>query len=1114
MTNDATPSTPGGSQPPATPFTVGIGASAGGLEAIEAFFQYMPPDSGCAFVVVQHLSPDHKSMMAELLSKRTSMPVQEASDGVQILANHVYLIPPRQLLVIEHGHLRLHDRSPLPAVNLPIDIFFESLAGDATSQCAGIILSGTGSDGSRGLRSIKEHGGLIIAQEIESAKFDGMPRSAIATGLVDLILKPGAIPEHLVNYLHTRTIVQLPTVEQGAIPRNGLQSIFAHLHERTGVDFGCYKPNTVLRRIERRMAINQIDEVRAYTDLLAVRPNEIDTLYREMLIGVTSFFRDPEVFQEFAEEYLEALLDRCTDRDLRIWVAGCSTGEEAYTIAMLVREHLERTGDLREVKVFATDLDRNAILTAQTGIYSEAIVADLPEPMLQKYFHRCDGGYQIARSLRELVIFAKHNLLRDPPFTHVHCISCRNLLIYIRPEQQREVIANFNFALVSGGLMILGTSESINETSDGFDTLSSRSKIFQSQGRSNPSNRISNTDQIRRLPNPGPRPSQFNREFRLLQRFLEVNAGTTLPVTILVDEQLHIVQIMGDTSPYLKLQSGSPSNDLSRLAQPELALPLATGVQKVLRSGNPVRYTAIRLTEQTCDLDIRPLTIHHPREILASVSFIPHLENTTATPTTAVREPSDAEQRDHIDDLEQELQYTRETLQATIEELETSNEELQATNEELLSSNEELQSTNEELQSTNEELHTVNTQYQAKIIELSEATADIDNLLTNTKIGVMILDEELNIRRFSPAIGKLFGILEGDIGRPITHLRHRLLDIDPVSLSRQVIHRNRQIEREVCSRDGNWYLMRLAPYRLHNAHEHHGHGVVLSFVETTNLRQTEEALAAAEANLSELLQLSAFGVLHIDGTGRILDSNPRGLAIFGIEAESISEHNLFSPHWHFCDTVGMPLTDENNPILRSLRHQESVRRALIGFQRTNDNQPHWIEISTNAIEQDNTTPQCLVLIADINEAQRRLATRQQTLERVDEACCESRQIWWQWYSENRHIEYLLGDPAWLNPEPLTDETQFDWRERIHEGDRERFAAAWHVLASGSNLIALDHLHLLDDHGEAALCHGHALVIERDSNGLPSSIVGLIGQHMPLPQPSPSPDDVVTGGRTP
>ncbi|MHC1743800.1 MAG: chemotaxis protein CheB [Syntrophobacteraceae bacterium] len=844
---------------------VGIGASAGGLEALDTFFSRMPPDSGFAFIVIQHLSPDYKSLMVELLSKRTTMAVRRAEEGMQVEGDTVYLIPPKKHLTIFHGRLILTDLDPGRGINLPIDVFLRSLAEDQAEKAIGIILSGTGSDGVRGIRSIKEAGGLVLVQSEESARFNGMPRAAVATGLADVVLSPEEMPDKLLMFTRRDPLAPVDRPRALLSDEDGLARIFSLLREQTRVDFTFYKPNTVLRRIERRMTVNQAQDLREYVRFLESRSGEVMTLYRELLIGVTSFFRDREVFDELGDRILPALLDNADHREIRFWVAGCSTGEEAYSLAILARDCMERVGGSRSVKIFATDIDRDAILHAGNGLYPESIAADLPSGVLSRHFVRRGDLYQVQRSIREMVVFAQHNLIKDPPFTNIDLLSCRNLLIYLQPVLQQRVMEYVNFSLNPQGVLLLGTSETPGEMADYFDPLHHRHKIYRSKGRKRP-------------PAEGPqfqapadalvrqRGARFGRaghissqleEERHLDRVLQSLAEELVSLVAVVNERLELLHLAGDPEGFLKLQPGKICNDISRMAIKELAIPLSTGLQKVFQSGTDIKYTNIRLPHQgrtrVMQMRIRLLPGRKGQEPLAGVYLqeMPGVGRDAVSATSQEYDLSrEAEQR--IQDLEQELQFTKENLQATIEELETSNEELQATNEELLASNEELQSTNEELQSVNEELHTVNAEYHSKILELTEMTNDLENLMAATRIGTLFLDENLEVRKFTPELARLFRVLPGDVGRPLSHLTHHLVGVDILAVLRKVEEENNPWEQEVCTTDGAWFLMRVLPYEIGAGAPS---GFVLTFTDIGPVKRTEEEIRLHETRLRSLVKI-------------------------------------------------------------------------------------------------------------------------------------------------------------------------------------------------------------------------------------------------------------------
>ena len=879
---------------------VGIGASAGGLEAIESFFKSMPIDSGVAFIIIQHLSPDYKSLMTELLSKRTAMQVHRAEEGMRVLANNVYLIPPKKNLRIFHGKLLLTDpERDRQGLNLPIDIFFKSLAEDQGDKAIGIVLSGTGSDGTRGVRAIKEANGMVMAQSEESAKFDGMPRSVIALGVADFILPPTQMPPQLAAYVKHPYVTKQENSEGLLTEQDGMTRIYALLREHSRIDFTYYKPATVVRRIERRMTINQTNDLSEYLHYLENNRDEVNILYRELLIGVTNFFRDHEAFELVANKYLPALIRDVENREVRVWVAGCSTGEEAYTIAILCREAMAQYGIAREVKIFATDVDHHAIETASDGKYPESIVTDIPTDLLTKYFTRHeDGSYQIVRSVREMVVFAQHNLIRDPPFTKIDFVSCRNLLIYLQPVLQRKALELFNFSLTPEGLMLLGTSETTGDMSEYFEPLQHKWRIYRSRGKrkitgielgsaSVDHNRVMRS----RLSGKYVAARIQHEEERVLDRYLQAFAGDFVQFSMVLNDSMEVIHAIGDTGNFLRMQPGMISQDAGKLIIKELSIPLSTGVQKVLKKNEPLTFSKIRVItsggEKMMQMRLKPLPSKKGQSPLVGVFVNEMIDRGYTEPGLIEGETFEVskEAENRIADLEQELQFTRENLQATVEELETSNEELQATNEELLASNEELQSTNEELQSVNEELYTVNAEYQSKITELTELTNDLDNLLSSTSIGTLFLGEDLDIRRFSSKATELLNLIEADVGRPLSHISHKLGSVSLDSIARGVLTTGKLIEHEFHAENGTFYLVRALPYRI--ASEVYA-GVVLIFIDITRQKLAEEELKRSQSRYQLAQEHANIGTWDWDIKADDIYWSSNVAAILGREADAFS----------------------------------------------------------------------------------------------------------------------------------------------------------------------------------------------------------------------------------
>ncbi len=921
---------------------VGIGASAGGLEAIELFFKHMPEDSGMAFVVVQHLSPDYKSLMVELLSKRTGMRVLRALEGTRAAPNEVYLIPPKKNLRIFHGKLLLDDQDFSKGINLPIDIFLRSLAEDQGEKAVGIILSGTGSDGMRGIRSIKESGGMVMVQDEESAKFDGMPKSAISTGLADFILPPQDMPKQLLAFAKHPYVKKTERSDTILTDEDRMSRIFSLLRDKTKVDFTFYKPSTVVRRIERRMTVNQIHELKDYVRFLEMNHREIHTLYRELLIGVTSFFRDREAFRLLDEKFLPKLIENCNN-NLRFWITGCSTGEEAYTIAILSRECMNRMNKELDIKIFATDIDRDAIFRASGGEYPESIAADLSPELLGRYFYKKEDVFQVSRSLREMVVFARHDLIKDPPFTNIDLVSCRNLLIYLQPVLQKKVLEQFNFSLKPDGILLLGTSETTGDMAPFFEAQDHRWKIYRCRGKRKP---VVDPMEIptHRFEHSGLLEKQSYRhgmyrqheEERILDRFLQSLSPEYVPLSMVVNEEMEVVYVLGDTGGFFRLPTGKIVNNISKMAAKDLSIPLNTGIQKVLKTGEGLTYSNINVNvgnePKRINLQIKPLHRKKGQNLLTAV-FIEEVSQSRKIATKTGESYSydvDREAQQRILDLEQELQFTRENLQATIEELETSNEELQATNEELLASNEELQSTNEELQSVNEELYTVNAEYQSKIIELTELNNDMDNLLSSTKIATLFLDEYLEIRKFTPGVGKIYKIMESDIGRPIGHLSHEFEDADPLDTIKWVGRNSEPVEAEMRTRKGAWYLMRVLPYFI--APEVVS-GVVVTFVEINKLKTSQEALRRERDIVNQIMETSPMGITMVSADGRIEFANSRAEEVLGLTKDEISQRSYNSPHWKITDFNGNPFPEDRLPVRRVMDTRTPVFNVRHAIER-------------------------------------------------------------------------------------------------------------------------------------------------------------------------------------
>jgi two-component system CheB/CheR fusion protein len=833
---------------------VGIGASSGGLGAFESFFSGMPVDSdtGMAFILVQHLAPDHKSLLTELIQRHTSMKVFEAEDGMKVKPDCTYIIPPNKDMAFINGTLQLHEPALPRGQRMPIDFFFKSLAQDQGEHAICIVLSGTGSDGTLGLRAIKAEGGIAMVQKPESTEYDGMLRSAINTCLVDYELLPEEMAPQLVAYnSHPFHNTSKKVSASFSHSKKFLKKIFIILQGQTGHDFSLYKSSTIQRRIERRMAVNVIEKIDEYVHFLQRTPHEVDALFRDMLIGVTNFFRDIEAFEVLEKKTIPELFKaKPTGSTIRIWSAGCSTGEEAYSIAILIQEYLQKIKQYYKVHIFATDIDSHAIAAARSGIYPANIVADITPERLSKFFSsELDGKvYRINKNIREMLVFSEQNIISDPPFSRLDLISCRNLLIYMNSELQKKVIPMMHYALNQDGILFLGSSDSIGEFTDLFTTSDRKFKLFQRKegvskrrivhGYTNP-HFTDNTAVMTPSYNPFP----VNKKIDLKKLTEETLLKEIAPAAALVNRTGDILYLHGRTGTYLEPSPGEAGiNNIIKMAREGLRNELTIGLHKVSTTLKIARSRGLKVKTNgqytAVDLTIRPATsiseISSDSPLFLIVLKESSLENIKPSNQISSSDAKQTETNEQIEILKEELLVKEEFLQTTIEELETSNEELKSSNEELQSINEEFQSTNEELetskeelQSINEELSTVNTELQINITDLSRANNDMNNLLAGTGIGTIFLDQKLRVLSFTPTISGIINLIAGDIGRPITHIASNLINYDNLlndaqSVLDTLIHK----EIDVQTKDKNWYTLRILPYRtIDDAIE----GVVINF---------------------------------------------------------------------------------------------------------------------------------------------------------------------------------------------------------------------------------------------------------------------------------------------
>ena len=939
---------------------VAIGASAGGLEAFEAFFAKMPPDSGMAFILIQHLDPTHKSMLPELVGRFTAMPVHEIANEMPVLPNNVYVIPPDRDLGILHGSLLLLESPEHRGLRHPIDSFFRSLALDRGTGAIAIVVSGTGTEGALGLGDIKEAGGIALVQDPASAKFSGMPLSAAATGLADLVLPVGEIPDALIamvgNGARHQTHRKQEPEEDGS---DQIKKILLLLRARSGHDFWQYKKQTIIRRIERRMAAHRLGRLSEYTRYLQYNPQEIDSLFRELLIGVTRFFRDAEAFTALQDSVIPELIERqrVTD-EIRVWVPACSTGEEAVSIAILLHERLAELSRAAKVQIFASDIDPRAISVARRGFYPESIAADIQPKRLQRYFIVERGGYRLSKIIRDSIVFAQQNMIKDPPFSRIDLISCRNVLIYMGGDLQKKVIPLFHYALKPGGFLFLGTSETIGDVPDLFCIVDRKMKIFRRLGGSPMS-----------LPNLTISPTTFSPPVATEDKPMEPavpppdlpNIVETLviqdftPPCVLVNRQSEVLCIRGRTGKFLEPAEGTDTRNLLAMAREGLKIPLAAALRRIfeqnasvpsadvvcpnlrIKSNGNYQMANVRLRLLSNPPSVQGLALVVFEELISEFQEIPDA-NVTPADDNLVR----------IRDLEQTLRASRDYLKATNEELEVTNEELKSSNEELQSTNEELQSINEEhetskeeLQSVNEELATVNCELEIKLEELATSNNDMINLLASTEIATLFLDRTLLIKRYTPEVVRIFHLIQSDVGRPLRDITGTLDYPGLVDDAYGVLHSLIPRYKEATSQDGRWYKIRILPYR---TTENVIDGVVITFIDNSD----QKALKV-QSRLATVVRDSNDAVTVTDFEGRLLAWNRGAERIYGLtEANTVglSVFGIFADSQHA----------EIRELLKKIAHGETVKQFETE-RELRDGRRLRIQVTATLLRDDQGRPQ-------------------------------------------------------------------------------------------------------------------------------------------------------------
>jgi len=891
---------------------VGLGGSAGGINALLRFFQNMPAQPGMAFVVVMHLSPKHKSNIAHILQNVTSMPVTQVTQTAAIEQDHVYVIPPSHILSMNDGCLRLEQMKRPLGRHVAIDIFFRTLGDAHKERAIAVIMSGMGADGAVGLARIKEQGGITIAQSPTDAEYDSMPFSAIETGKVDLVLPAVDIPQKLMELWENARKIRMPQPEGQPIqvkapPSNdealaaeeALQEIIALLRTRTGHDFHYYKRATILRRIERRLQVNRLQDIPSYRNYLKEHSDETPALLDDLLIGVTNFFRDRESFEALERDVIpEIIRQKALGESARVWVPGCATGEEAYSIAMLLREQVELVNSSAQLQVFATEIDEAALAAGREGLYPESIVTDITPARLRQFFVKENRYYRIKKEVRETVLFAAHNILRDPPFSKLDLISCRNLLIYLDRDVHRDILETFHFALRPGGFLFLGNSETADSAATLFAPVDKKNRIYRANALNLPGRTVPHYPlgpQRKWAPKAVAASEKRKVSFtELHQRLLQQYA----PPSVLINRELEIVHLSERAGRFLNFVGGEPSHKLLAVVNPELRLELRTALFEAMQTNKSVEARRVHLPRDGrtfyVNMIVRPVQEEADQALPGNLILV-LFDEVEETMSAEGKTPRDGCHDPMVLQLENELQHTKERLQATIEQYETSteelkvsNEELQAINEELRSTTEELETSKEELQSINEELVTVNQELKVKVDETGEINNDLQNLIASTDIATIFVDRQLRIKRFTPQATRVFNIIESDLGRSLLDITHRLDYAGLTDDANQAFETLRPIEHEVAGNNGRWYLARVLPYRtLQDRVE----GAVLTFIDITSRRQAEERVREGEERIRLVVEsTNDYAIMTLDDNGVITSWNKGGERIFGwTESEAVGQ---------------------------------------------------------------------------------------------------------------------------------------------------------------------------------------------------------------------------------
>ena len=960
-------------QPSQALYVVGLGASAGGIQALQEFFRHVPADSGAAYVVVLHLSPDYESKLAEVLQQTSKIPVMRVEEKVRVEPDRVYVLSPNQ-------HLRMTADSIVPSPNMleaerraPIDIFFRTLAESHGSHAICVVLSGTGANGSMGLKHVKERGGAVFVQNPREAEYNEMPRNSISTEFVDEILPVAAIPAKIIAYMNTDGMVHIPVdAEQRAEDQqHALRGVFSHLRLRTGHDFTNYKRPTLLRRIERRINMHNLSNLPAYAAFIGQHPDEVTALLKDLLISVTNFFRDKRAFDVLEQEVIPAIIQgKKSEEQVRIWVAGCATGEEAYSLAMLCAERTLSVIDAPKVQIFATDIDEAAIAFAREGLYTLNDAADVSPERLRRFFNKEGDGYRIRREVREMILFANHNFIKDPPFSHLDLISCRNVLIYLNQTAQERVMDTFHFALKQHGILFLGLSESVDGASDLYTPYNREAHVFQSRQVSTRAYPVPESvpsfthSQPVAMPHAIAAPPDYRLRERMTlgdlhQRLLEQYA----PPSVVVNEEYDIIHLSERAGRYLQVLGGEPTQNLLKMIRPELRLELRSALYQAVQRQAAVDARGLRLTiddrMEMLDIHIRPVL--RESEVAKGIILIifeqTSQEATSAEVVLSADEPVARQLEEELLRLKVQLRASVEQHEFQAEELKASNEELQAMNEELRSAAEELETSKEELQSINEELRTVNQELKVKVEETTVASNNLQNLINSVDIGTIFLDRGFRVVLFTPPARTLFNLITNDIGRPLSDITHKLEYPDVIADAELVLERLHIVEREVKTRDGQVFTMRLLPYR---TEEDRINGVVITFFDVTDRRRSEMSLRESEERFRAIVGQTTAGIVQAELTGRFTLVNNK-----------------------FCDIVGHTEAELMHKTLLSVTYEEDQKQSRELFERLRtkgtpfniekrlvckDKSLRWVNVSVSAIRSPEGKPEMAVAVyQDVTE---------------------------------------------------------------------------------------------------------------------------------------------------